>query len=95
MTEEIKNIVKLIENLSSKIDIVYNLLKTYKFSESGEDIWLDIDQLCDYLPWKPAKQTVYTWVSERKIPFKKPNKNLVFSKKEIDLWIHSSSNDVA
>lgn len=49
--------------------------------------WLDIDELCQYLPDKPAKQTVYSWVSKGMIPFHKGSKKLRFSTTEIDGWL--------
>jgi excisionase family DNA binding protein len=51
--------------------------------------WLDIDELCEYLPDKPAKQTVYSWVSKEIIPFHKGSKKLRFSTTEIDQWLKS------
>jgi len=51
------------------------------------DSWFDIQDLCDYLPDKPAKATVYTWVRERRIPYHKQSKKLAFLKSEIDSWI--------
>lgn len=49
--------------------------------------WFDLSTLCEYLPEKPAKQTVYQWVSEGKIPYHKGNKRLRFLKSEIDGWL--------
>jgi excisionase family DNA binding protein len=51
------------------------------------DGWMNIDGLIDYLPDKPAKATVYGWVSERKIPHHKGGKKLRFLKSEIDAWL--------
>ncbi|MDR2407929.1 MAG: helix-turn-helix domain-containing protein [Bacteroidales bacterium] len=51
------------------------------------DGWMDVDGLIDYLPDKPAKPTVYGWVSERKIPHHKGGKKLRFLKSEIDAWL--------
>ena len=30
--------------------------------------WMDVDELCDYIPSHPVKQTVYGWVSDKQIP---------------------------
>ena len=49
--------------------------------------WMSLDQLCDYLPDKPSKQTVYGWVNQMLIPYHKKTKRLAFSKAEIDAWI--------
>lgn len=51
------------------------------------DNWFNLEQLCNYLPDKPAKQTVYGWVSKRLIPYHKKCKSLSFLKSEIDLWM--------
>lgn len=51
--------------------------------------WLSLEELCDYLPGKPAKSSVYAWVAAKRIPFHK-NKNtkrLIFHKPAIDLWL--------
>lgn len=51
------------------------------------DRWMDIDELCSYLPDKPAKATIYTWVSLKTIPVHKGKKKLRFLKSEIDSWL--------
>lgn len=51
------------------------------------DRWFDIDGLTDYLPDHPTKQTIYSWVHFRKIPYCKRGKNLLFRKSDIDEWI--------
>jgi len=52
--------------------------------------WMIIEELINYLPNKPARQTVYSWVHRRLIPFHKPHgKHLIFSRTEIDFWIES------
>ncbi len=53
--------------------------------------WLNLNELCDYLPDKPSKATVYSWVQKGLIPFHKGigQRRLKFSKPEIDSWINS------
>jgi excisionase family DNA binding protein len=51
--------------------------------------WLSLNELCDYLPDKPAKPTVYGWVSKGEIPHHKKGKKLYFLKSEIDVWLQS------
>jgi excisionase family DNA binding protein len=55
-----------------------------KESLSNQDEWLNLNELCAYHPDKPSKQTVYEWVSKRKIPFYKDGRKLRFLKSEID-----------
>ncbi|MBA4851521.1 helix-turn-helix domain-containing protein [Emticicia sp. BO119] len=52
-----------------------------------EDKWLDLNGLCAYLPDKPVKPTVYTWVHNSIIPYHKKGKKLFFLKSEIDQWL--------
>ena len=49
--------------------------------------WFDLPGLCEYLPDKPAKPTVYAYVQHRTIPFHKKGKKLFFLKSEIDGWL--------
>ncbi len=51
------------------------------------DRWFDLTELCDYLPDKPAKPTVYGWVHSCIIPSHKGGKKLRFLKSEIDAWL--------
>ncbi|MBK9640192.1 MAG: helix-turn-helix domain-containing protein [Saprospiraceae bacterium] len=49
--------------------------------------WMNISELCNYLPDKPTKNTIYSWVQNRIIPFHKGPKILYFLKSEIDAWM--------
>lgn len=51
------------------------------------DRWFDLTELCNYLPDKPAKPTVYGWVHVGLIPCHKGGKKLRFLKSEIDTWL--------
>jgi len=51
--------------------------------------WFDLPELCNYLPDKPAKPTVYGWVRTGLIPCHKGQKKLRFLKSEIDQWLKS------
>lgn len=50
--------------------------------------WLNLAELCEYLPNHPAEQTVYGWTSKRLIPFHKNGKSVLLLKSEIDDWLH-------
>ena len=52
----------------------------------AEKEWMSIDELCEYLPERPAKATVYGWVCAKTIPYSKFSKKLSFSKEAIDRW---------
>jgi excisionase family DNA binding protein len=57
--------------------------------ESASDVWLGINELCEYHPDKPTKPTVYGWVNAGTIPVHKGGKKLRFLKSEIDKWLKS------
>jgi excisionase family DNA binding protein len=52
--------------------------------------WMNLDELCQYHPDKPARATIYKWTCERSIPFHKDGKKLRFLKSEIDEWLMKS-----
>lgn len=51
--------------------------------------WFNVSTLREYLPDKPAKATVYSWVRNDKIPHYKDKggRKLRFLKSEIDAWL--------
>lgn len=61
-----------------------------QLSAESADRWMNIQELMDYHPDKPAKKTVYDWVTLRKIPYHKDGKRLRFLKSEIDRWLMSA-----
>jgi excisionase family DNA binding protein len=56
-------------------------------TQSDNERWFDISELCTYLPDKPAKPTVYGWVHQKAIPCHRRGKKLYFLKSEIDTWL--------
>lgn len=72
----------LIENSIRKV-----LVTQSKEPQPEPDRWFDINELCNYLPDKPARATVYGYVHFGKIPFHKGQKKLRFLKSEIDAWL--------
>lgn len=77
-------IFQKLEVLDEKIEALQTGCK-----EEEEDRWFNLKELCEYLPFHPAEQTVYGWTcsKERQIPFHKVGKNLAFLKSEIDEWL--------
>ena len=63
-------------------------LKELKLEETPER-WMNLNELCEYIPDKPSKPTVYGWVNAGTIPVHKGGKKLRFLKSEIDKWMHS------
>lgn len=66
-----------------------NYHKSLEVKKQDEDKWMDLNQLCNYMPDQPSKPTVYGWVHSNKIPFHKGGKKLRFLKSEIDNWMRS------
>lgn len=83
-------------NINQRLDRIEKLLLALQQNElptsSEPDKWFNIDELIEYLPDKPAKATIYGRVSDRKLPFHKTGKALMFRKSEIDAWICSGKN---
>ena len=79
---------EVVSELRDKVDFIERfLIERYNEPQPDSDKWLDIDQLIDYLPNKPAKSTIYGKVHLRHIPFHKQGKALIFRKSEIDAWL--------
>ena len=81
MPNALSYLIKTVEELKS----IVKALQHKQASDSPK--WMDIDELCAYLPSHPAKQTVYGWVSAKQIPVHKINKALAFLQSEIDDWL--------
>ena len=64
------------------------LLQQANAKPSDTDCWFNLNELCEYLPDRPSKQTVYDWVHSRNIPVHKGPKKLRFLKSEIDAWLN-------
>ena len=80
---------KAVSQIIDKLNNLETLIKEKIGASNESDHWFNINELCDYLPAKPQKSTVYGWVQHRQIPFhKEPNrKALSFLKSEIDQWL--------
>ena len=72
-----------LDKLDSKIDGLNNIPQV-----RSADQWMNLKELCEYLPSHPAEQTVYGWTSCHQIPFHKRGKRIMFLKSEIDAWLH-------
>lgn len=91
----LEDLPNLVVDLSLKVDQLIDKITKLSKDEENTPVWFDIGTLCDYLPQRPAKQTVYEWCSKRKIPFHKAGgirgKHNVFLKSEIDEWLSKSN----
>ena len=78
--------------LIGKVDNIESLLSSIPSTKAEPtDRWFNLQELCDYHPDHPAKQTVYGWVSQHIIPYHKDGKKLRFLKSEIDAWLNSGA----
>jgi len=76
----------LISKVESLEEMVNELSVQKDVPEQPE--WMNIDDLRQYLPSHPAKQTIYGWVNDKLIPYYKTSKKLTFKRSEIDDWLH-------
>lgn len=74
MSETLTNVERLLLELANQ-------------PKEPEDRWFNLSEICEYLPDKPVRATVYGLVSRREIPFHKHSKKLFFLKSEIDNWL--------
>ena len=65
------------------------LINQSEHSEANGDQWLNVEDLCKYLPDHPCQNTVYKWKRKGIIPFHKRSKHLYFLRSEIDAWLKS------
>jgi len=78
-----------VETLLDKVEKIETLLNETKTERPESDRWFNLQELCEYLPDRPARQTVYSWVGQRLIPYHKKGKKLQFLKSEVDNWLKS------
>ena len=79
-----------VNRLIDKVDNLERLIiAKNSVNQIQTDQWFNLAELCDYLPDRPANQTLYGWVNKRTIPFHKGSKKLWFLKSEIDAWLMS------
>ena len=82
MPQILASIAEKLELISAKVDHL-----TLPRQESEKDEWLNVKELCNYLPSHPAEQTIYGWTSTHFVPYHKRGKNIAFRKSEIDEWL--------
>lgn len=81
---------KALAYLIGKVDKLETLLSVQTAAKvEPADRWFNLQELCEYLPDRPAKQTVYGWIGQHTVPYHKKGKKLQFLKSEIDAWLKS------
>jgi hypothetical protein len=83
---------KAFSQLANEVSEIKKLLVEKSNKQPAEtERWFNLSELCEYLPDKPAKSTVYGWTHTSAIPYHKQNggKKIRFLKSEIDLFLKS------
>lgn len=80
-----EQVPKALSDLTFKVDEILRAMTENRKPET--DKLFTLDELINYLPEKPARQTIYGWVNKRLIPFEKHSKFLYFRKSIIDQWL--------
>lgn len=62
--------------LTREVQELKSMVQTNKNHTDNADRWFNVEGLCNYLPDKPAKQTVYGWITQRYIPYHKKGERL-------------------
>ncbi len=87
---------KALAYLIGKVDKLETLLSTQTTAKvEPADRWFNLQELCEYLPDRPARQTVYGWIGQHAIPYHKKGKKLQFLKSEIDAWLRTDKRKTA
>ena len=87
------NMPQALAYLIGKVDGLETLLSVQtRGNTEPADRWFNLKELCEYLPDRPARQTVYGWISQRAIPHYKKGKKLQFLKSEIDEWLKTDKH---
>jgi len=90
----LESLLKLYVQKSAEQEAKYDLiLSKLSSQESPLPKFIDVQGLRNYLQEKigkkPATQTVYGWVTNRKIPYEKFGKELRFEVDRIDVWLNN------
>lgn len=90
MELQFNDLPKAVFSLQETVNNIQRLLLEKSNEQPTEtDRWFDLNELCNYLPDKPAKATAYGWVHAGAIPCHKGQKKLRFLKSEIDNWLRT------
>lgn len=91
--EQLPQAVSMLINEVKEMKLLLQTSQTTIVESS--DRWLNLEELCQYLPDRPAKQTVYGWIGQHAIPYHKKGKKLQFLKSEIDNWLKTDKRKTA
>jgi predicted DNA-binding transcriptional regulator AlpA len=91
-TISFEQLPQAVAELGSQLVEIRSLLQnmaTATPSTPASDQWLNVKELSEYLPSRPAVATIYEYTANETIPFSKQGKKLVFLKSDIDEWLRS------
>ncbi len=57
-----------------------------------EERWLSVDEIAEHLGVK--RDTVYKWITRKKMPGHKVGRLWKFQRSEIDIWVKSGGGDI-
>ncbi|MDD3480068.1 MAG: helix-turn-helix domain-containing protein [Paludibacteraceae bacterium] len=86
-TISFEQLPQAVATLIEEVKGLKSFLTITKSEQPESDRWFNLQELCEYLPDRPARQTVYGWIGQRLIPYHKKGKKLQFLKSEIDSWL--------
>jgi len=75
-----------IEELHHKMDVLLSIIQKQK----DRPELMTLDQLREYLPEHPARQTIYGWINNRQIPYIKQGKRVYFKQQDIEAWLKNN-----
>lgn len=79
-----------VQILTAEIQKLRKELQDKLHPQQQSEQYFTLEELCHYLPQKPAKATIYAKVHCKEIPYKKRGKKLYFLKSEIDFWLNQT-----
>ena len=80
------NLPQAVAELQDQIEELKTLMENHT-TYGGFSPWMDVEELCEYLPGHPAKCTIYGWCAHNNIPHHMCGKSLCFYRPEIDRWM--------
>lgn len=68
----LEQVPQIVASLEQKVDRLVNLVLELKDAKGDTpDEWMDVEGLMAYHPDKPARKTIYDWVTLRRVPYHK------------------------
>jgi hypothetical protein len=86
------NIPEVLATLLRKVDAIDAKLAA---PPPPSDTRFSVDEVCEYLPGKPRRATIYGKVQRGEIPHGREGKTLFFLKSQIDNWLSGKTSTPA